>query len=135
MNILRWIVMLAAWLGFIYSSSWLASGDNSLADTTSCFEYCHLLSMAPYMQKKPCTLHPLLCGIKHTLTCLPESHTSSSTASLLCLERPIGWDKSPLQTSSYCTPSSGTQTAQSCPRCSQPCSNGYHGWEGSTAFS
>jgi len=35
MNMLRLIIMLAAWLGFTYNSSWLASADNSLADATS----------------------------------------------------------------------------------------------------
>src|SRR5882672_10046218 len=39
MNMLRWIVMLAACMGFTYSSSWLASVDNSLTDAASCFKY------------------------------------------------------------------------------------------------
>src|SRR5882724_2886825 len=57
MNMLRWIVMLAAQLGFTYSSSGLASTQNSLADAASHFEYYHIFSLAPSMQKKPCTPH------------------------------------------------------------------------------
>jgi len=35
MNMLRSIIRLAAWLGFSYNSSWLASSDNSIADAAS----------------------------------------------------------------------------------------------------
>jgi len=80
MNILRWIVMLAVQLGFIYSSSWLVFNDNSLADAASHFEYHHLFTMAPSMQKKPCMPHPQLCGIKHMLTCPPGLPSSFGTA-------------------------------------------------------
>src|SRR5882724_2222318 len=79
MNILRWIVMLAAWLSFNYSSSWIASSDNLLADATSCFKYYRLFSTAPFMQKKPCSSHPQLHGIKHKLTFPHELHSSSGT--------------------------------------------------------
>jgi len=34
-NVLRSIVMLAAWLGFFYSCSWVSSSNNQLADTAS----------------------------------------------------------------------------------------------------
>src|SRR5882724_9677905 len=37
MNILRQIVMLAVWLSFNYSSSWIVSSDNLLADAASHF--------------------------------------------------------------------------------------------------
>src|SRR5467141_1808095 len=42
MNVLRSIVMLAVWLGFSYSSSWLASSHNALTDAASHFEYSRL---------------------------------------------------------------------------------------------
>src|SRR5882724_10415800 len=35
----QWIIMLAAQLSFSYSSSWIASAHNSLADAASHFEY------------------------------------------------------------------------------------------------
>ena len=47
MNILRLIVMLAAWLNFSYSSSWLASSHNALADAASRFEYGRLFTLSP----------------------------------------------------------------------------------------
>src|SRR5882672_2985031 len=106
MNILRWIVMLAAHMGFTYSSSWLTSVDNLLTDAASCFEYGHLFSMAPYMQKNPCKPHPQLHGIRHTLTCLPESLFSSGTALPPWPELPIGQDRNNSQISSSCIHSS-----------------------------
>ena len=50
MNMLRSIIMLAAWLGFSYNSSGLASSDNSLADATYHFNYARLFSLAPSMK-------------------------------------------------------------------------------------
>jgi len=39
LNVLRSIVMLAAWLDFSYSSAWFASSQNMLADAASHFEF------------------------------------------------------------------------------------------------
>ena len=69
MNMLRSIIRLAAWLGFSYNSSWLASSDNSIADTASHFDYSRLFLLAPSMKWKPCTLAPQTHGFKTTLTC------------------------------------------------------------------
>ena len=44
MNVLRSIIMLAAQMYFSYSSSWIASAHNALADAASCFEYTYLQS-------------------------------------------------------------------------------------------
>src|SRR5882724_1518332 len=74
--------IIAAQLGFFYSLSWVSSANNQLADTTSQFEYAQLFTVAPLMQMKPCPMHPQLCGIKHTLTCLPRSLSSCGMASL-----------------------------------------------------
>jgi len=76
MDVLRTIVMLAVQLGFSYSSVWLASIENQLADTISHFEYTHLFNMAPSIQCKSCQTHPQLCGIKLMLTCTPMWHSS-----------------------------------------------------------
>ena len=53
MNMLRMIVMLAAHIGFSYSSSWLPSESNLLADSASQFQYNWLFASAPYLQPKP----------------------------------------------------------------------------------
>jgi len=71
MNVLRSIVMLAAWLGFSHSSSWVTLNDNPLADAASLFEYAQLFTLTPYLKKKPCPTLPQLHGIKHMLTCPP----------------------------------------------------------------
>jgi len=75
MNMLRMIIMLAVWLGFTYSSIWLTSDDNLLADTASQFEYARLFTTSPSMQKSPCWPHPQTHGIKLTLTCPTGLHS------------------------------------------------------------
>jgi hypothetical protein len=47
MSIARQIVMLAAYLEFYFSSSWLSSACNALPDAASRFEYAHLFHIAP----------------------------------------------------------------------------------------
>lgn len=131
MNVLRSIVMLAARLEFSYSSSWLSSSDNPLADAASRFEYARLFTLAPYMQRKPCQTLPQLRGIKHTLTCRQEPRSSYGMASHPRPARLIGQDKSLSQTSSPCTLNLETQTAQCFQPLKRPCSNGSHGSVGS----
>jgi len=70
MNVLRSIDMLAVWLGFAYSSFWVLSIHNLLADAASCFEYAWLFQITPTMKKKGCLLLPQLRGIKCMLTYL-----------------------------------------------------------------
>jgi len=71
MNMLRLIIMLAAWLGFSYNSSWLASSDNAIADAASLFDYTQLFLLAPSMKWKPDTLAPQIHDIRTMLTCPP----------------------------------------------------------------
>src|SRR5882672_1971631 len=129
MNVLRSIVMLAAQLNFSYSSSWLASSRNALADAASHFEYGRLFDLAPTMQRKPCPQHPQLRGMKPTLIYHPVWHSSSGMASPPRPGRPIGQNRSLLQTSSSCIPNSGTQMVQCSQHPKWPCSNGLRGWE------
>jgi len=68
LTVLRSIVMLAAWLEFSYSSIWLASSQNVLADAVSHFEYINLFDLAPSMQWKPCPQYPQQHGMKLSLT-------------------------------------------------------------------
>src|SRR5882724_9184965 len=111
MNMLR-MIMLAAWLGFFYSCSWVSSSNNQIADTASHFEYARLFTLAPSMQKKPCETHPQLHGIKHTLTCPPGSPSFYGTASPPRPTQHIGQDRSHLGTSSCSTPNLGMGTAR-----------------------
>src|SRR5882672_3201122 len=129
MNVLRSIVMLAAQLNFSYSSSWLASSHNALADATSRFEYGHLFTLAPSMQWKPCPQHPQLRGMKPTLTYRPALHSSSGMASPPRPGQPIGQDRSLSQISSSYTLNFETEMVQCSRNLKQPCSNGLHGWE------
>ena len=133
-NILRSFIMLAVWLGFFYSSSWVSSANNHLAGATSHFEYACLFTLAPSMKKKPCPMHPQLHGIKCTLTCPPGSPSFCGMAILPQPAQHIGQDRSPSQISSSSTCSSGTQMAQSSQPLKLHCSNGLPGWKGPRDF-
>lgn len=81
MSILRLIVMLAAQLEFSYSSSWLSSTDNALADCASCFMYAQLFKLAPHLKRQPTLPHPPTIGIKRMLTSPDLQHFGSGMAS------------------------------------------------------
>ena len=67
MTVLRMIVMLAAQLKFSYSSSWLPSSVNALADCASCYMYTSLFSLDPYLNRQPTSPHPQTVGIRRML--------------------------------------------------------------------
>jgi hypothetical protein len=60
--------MLAACLNFSYSSIWIPTEENMLADATSCFQYSCLFQLAPHLPRKPCYPKSHLTGLQHTLT-------------------------------------------------------------------
>jgi hypothetical protein len=60
--------MLAACLNFSYSSIWIPTEENMLADAASCFQYSHVFQLAPHLPCKPCYPKSHLTGLKCTLT-------------------------------------------------------------------
>src|SRR5882724_6961759 len=129
MNMIRMVIMLAAQLDFSYSSSWLPSHENSLADSASRFEYNRLFSIAPSLRRKPCSPHPPLSGIRRTLTSRPVLRSSYGTASRPRPEQHTRQVKNHSQTLSSFTPNSATQMVPSSQRHKQPCWNGSDGSE------
>jgi hypothetical protein len=113
MSILRPIVMLAAFLEFSFSSSWLSSISNALADAASRFQYARLFKLAPYLEQKSCSTNPQLSGIKRTLTSRPPSRSFSGMDSPLAQERRTAPDSALTSTSSHCTPTFSIPTAPS----------------------
>ncbi len=53
MELLRQFLGLACRFDFTFESRWIPSGDNSLADAASRFQYQRLFDLAPYLQRKP----------------------------------------------------------------------------------
>ena len=53
MSLLRLLLMLAACLDFTFSSIWLASKDNAIADAASRFQYARLFQLAPFLNRQP----------------------------------------------------------------------------------
>ena len=61
--------MPAAQLEFSYSSSWLSSSENMLADCVSHYMYACLFELVPFLKQQSTLPHPLTTGIKCILTC------------------------------------------------------------------
>ena len=72
MNVIRMIVMLAAQLEFSYSSFWVSSDDNSIADSASRFQYFRMFSTTPHLRKKLAHLTPT-----HVVSNIPSPLTPS----------------------------------------------------------
>ena len=115
MSILRLIVMLAAQLEFSYSSSWLSSSENVLADCASRFMYARLFELAPSLKRQSTLPHPPTTGIKHILTCHDSLHSGSGMDSPQALGQPIAQAINPSSSSSSATHAFSTPPAPYCP--------------------
>ncbi|KAF5379032.1 hypothetical protein D9615_006011 [Tricholomella constricta] len=63
MPVVRAISMMAAHLKFSYSSTWVPTEENALADAASRFQYTRLLQLAPHLSPKPSSRKPQLIGL------------------------------------------------------------------------
>ena len=53
MNLLRQILELACLFDFSFSSIWLSSASNAIADAASRFQYARLFNLAPFLNRQP----------------------------------------------------------------------------------
>ena len=67
MALIRLLSMLAACLKISYSSIWIPSEENVLADAASCIQYSCLFQLAPHLPHKPCYPKSHLTGLKHKI--------------------------------------------------------------------
>ena len=74
MSITQQTAMIAALLEFSFSSTWLPSAMNALADAASCFEFTCLFHIAPSLSQQSCRIYPPLAGIRSTLISHPWLH-------------------------------------------------------------
>ena len=126
MAVTQQIVMLAAFLKFSFSSSWLPSSSNALADATSCYKFSSLFTLAPSLSRQNCKICPQLTGIRSTLISHPPLRSSSGTALLHPPGKPTAQVNSLSSTSSAFTPISSTQMALTSQPPSQPYWSGSH---------
>ncbi len=118
-KLLQHILMLAAALEFSFSSSWLSSADNALADAASRFQYTRLFSLAPGLDKQPSSVNPRTLGIKRTLSTQESSCSTSGMVSrpapgpLTALVRSHSWSSSELAPPSSVPPPSLYQRSRS----------------------
>ncbi len=94
MSVLRTLLMMAACLDFSFSSVWLSSKENALADAASRFQYRQLFQLAPHLSPKPSSPHPPLTGMRRTLSTLDMSLSTSGTDSLPAPARPMALARS-----------------------------------------
>jgi len=73
------IAMLAVHLNFSYTSSWISSSENVLADCGLHFLFSRLFSLAPHLIQQSTSLHPPTIGIKRMLTSHVPQRSGSGT--------------------------------------------------------
>ncbi|KZT33793.1 hypothetical protein SISSUDRAFT_1053771 [Sistotremastrum suecicum HHB10207 ss-3] len=74
MSLLRDFLFLACRLDFTFSSTWLSSSCNALADSCSRFLYSNLFQLAPSLNRKPSSRALPRGGSKSTATFINASH-------------------------------------------------------------
>ena len=124
MTVLRMVVMLAAQLEFSYSSSWLSSSANVLADCASRYMYTHLFSLAPYLNRQATSPHPQTVGIRRTLMSPGSQHFGYGMASPRVPGSHIQLGNAHSLTLSLHTPTSGKYLDPSYLHCPLQSSNG-----------
>lgn len=66
MKLIRHLIALACRLDFSFSSKWLPSSENSIADAASHFAFTRMFSIAPWLNQKPSSKHLQLGGSSKT---------------------------------------------------------------------
>ena len=74
MKQIKHLIALACHLGFSFSSVWISSVDNAIADAASCFSFSHMFTLALWLNQKPTSKHLQLSSIIRTGTTLRLSH-------------------------------------------------------------
>ncbi|PPQ83082.1 hypothetical protein CVT24_012140, partial [Panaeolus cyanescens] len=83
MPILRTISMLAAHFQFSFSSTWISTDDNGIADAASRFQYARMFNLNPNFPPSSTSTKSQITGIKRLLTSHDASLSSSGTGSQL----------------------------------------------------
>lgn len=67
MGVIRMIFMLAAHLNFSFSSVWISTSENALADAASRFQYSRLFQLRPTLDRTSSSTKSQITGIRRTL--------------------------------------------------------------------
>lgn len=73
------LITLACRLDFSFSSCWLSSSDNSVADSASCFSFSRMFLIAPCLNPKPSSKVLQLGGTTNSNTFPRPSHSTYGT--------------------------------------------------------
>ena len=135
MSITRQIVMLAAILEFSFSSSWLPSAMNTLADAASRFKYMRLLHLAPSLSRQSCKIYPPLAGTRSMLISRPRSLSFCGMDSPPPPAEPTAQGSDHSLTFSPCTPTCSTVTAPFSQPTKLPSLSGSRTWDSQSVSS
>ena len=135
MSITRQIVMLAAILEFSFSSSWIPSAMNALADAASRFQYTRLFHLAPSLSRQSCRTYPLLAGTRSMLISHPPSLSFCGMDSPPPPAGPTAPGNGHSSIFSAYTPTCLTATAHSSQPTKLPSLNGSPTWDSQSASS
>ncbi len=125
MRFLRHFIGLACHLDFTFTSIWLSSSENALADAASCFSYACLFQLAPYLNKQPSSKLLQIGGISDMHSSPKPLHSTSGMG----LHPAHGQPTSPVKSPSSNMSSSillQTKTVPYSLRPSKPLCNGLH---------
>ena len=111
MGLLRFFLGLAACLDFSFTSVWLSSANNALADAASRFDYKRLFGIAPDLRLQSSSKDPLIPGIAPTPTTRRRQPCTSTTVSPPALGKPIKAGSIHTSDSSTLTRNTNTLTA------------------------
>jgi hypothetical protein len=95
MQLVRNFIALACHIDFTFSSVWLSSSENSLADAASRFQYARLFSLAPHLNKQPSLRRLQLGGMNASQISTKPRHSTFGMASHQAPDQHIGPDSNP----------------------------------------
>ncbi|KAF5384415.1 hypothetical protein D9615_003302 [Tricholomella constricta] len=95
MKLVQHLIALACRLDFTFSSVWLSSAENSIADAASRFSFTRMFELAPYLNKQPSSKRLQLGGTTKTAATQKPLHFTFGTVSPPALGKPTQPDNEP----------------------------------------
>lgn len=121
MKHVRTFIALSCRLDFSFSSVWLSSSDNAIADAASRSSFTRLFQLAPYLNRQSSSKTLRHGGMNNTDSGLKPSHFTFGTASRQARDAPTLQDSDNLSTSSssttFTTPTGQSSLPPSRPSC------------------
>ena len=129
MHLMRTLQLLAAALDFSFTSFWISSEDNAVADAASRFMYTQLFKFAPHLNKTPTSTNPQITSMKRTVVTPAAWPSIFGTASPAAHAAPTPLGRNNSSSSSSSVPISKTKRADGCLQHQKRSLSGSRIWE------